>query len=818
MKIKQLDFSSILNANSSLLNSKSADTANQSLGFNRENIKQQSVIADKQKEAIGYQLAASKNQLVASTINNVLDGIAGFANAHKTVKQSYQTVENAEATDFMVTLNKQYLTGLQGLQSAGKIFQVDAEGNTTVDFTDEYKSLVDGIKDQIADSKFSSFTKKDLESTFSSNMASNADGLISSQLQANVDAINTARTNSLNDTIRQSVINGDFSGVDTLIASWSDMSKQQQANIRHDAYDSYKSGVINENIYARTRTQGYAGKGGASEYIDGLLAEGKITEAEAASYRSTAVSVNKASLTQLTQSVTDTYAQSIQQGMTMVQSRDAVMAIVNAAPEEMREDLKSSLDTLQTQQWAKIDTKLADFTSMNSAEQNEYVAHLKEDPEGYFYGMDAQKASTLKTLEAQIDTTVTAEQAQLQKAFDAEAKANDDMFSVGIISGSKYVENLQLMAQDDEYASLDPIYVTKTIVDKISKARTSLTAESKAIVDGVLKVLDIDSKTWTSENASYDSVINGAYGKVLDMMMDYGTSEGSKDSMKAAAERIVTDYMGEALEYFGKEESQAVIKTGVNDIKAGKVFETAVQLEALGAEDLHYHITNSNVVLDTDADGKGVAVLGGTQDQGEIKFTDPNMEKTWQAQCNNVAFLLGKSVLNGEELLPESADVMRKADGTVAQLAPSFASRDGSLYAITSKDGDTGTVMKRTAAGGTWKAVGTVKSDGSFHAIDEKQQSDKRQDELNSAASKAPASSASSASGLSDVENKIYKALEEGFAQDGKPTEQDIEDAKLMVQEYQERYSSVLSASDVNDFFKDGQAFKRYLEWRSKKR
>lgn len=809
MKIKQLDYSSILNANSSLLSSKSADRANESLGFNKQNIA-------KQQEVVGHQLEASKHQLVANTINNVLNGITGLANAHFTVQKSYQTVENAEATEFMGELNKQYLASLQSLQTAGKIFKMDAEGNTTVDFTDEYKGLVEGIRGQISGSKFSSFTKKNIESTFSSNMASNAEGLISSQLQANVEAINTARDNSLSDALRSSVISGDFSGVETLVSSWGDMSKQQKSNILYDAHESYRKGIITENIYAKTRTQGYAGKGGASEYIDGLLAEKKITEAEAASYKSTAVSVNNANLTQLTQAVTDTYAQSIQQGMTTVQSRDAVMSIVNAAPEEMREDLKGSLNTLQTQQWAKLDTKLADFETMSSHEQKDYVQHLKEDPEGYFYGMDSQKATMIKTLEAQIDTTITAEQAQLQKTFDAEAKANDDMFSVGMISGSKYVENLQLMAQDDAYASLDPIYVTKTIVDKISKARASLTAESKAIVDGVLKVLDIDSKTWTGENASYDTVINGAYGKVLDMMMDYGTSEGSKDSMKLTAEGIVTAYMGKALEYFGKEDSQEIIKTGTNGIKAGKVFETAAQLNAIGAGKLHYYITNSNVALDIDADGNGIAVLGGTQDQGEIKFTDPNMEKTWQAQCNNVAYLLGKSVLNGEELLPESADVMRKADGTVVQLAPAFSSKDGSLYTITSRSGDTGTVMKRPAEGGEWKAVGTVKSDGSFHVIDEKEQGDKREDELNPAAETEDP--ASSASGLSDIERNIYKALEEGFAQDGKPTEKDINDAKLMVQEYQERYSAALSASDVNAFFKDDQAFKRYLEWRSKKR
>lgn len=711
MKIRQLDYSSIINANSQMLGAKNAYTANQSSRFNADNIKAMDSIYAKQKSAIQHKRNAMNLNSWGNLVDSIMEAAEGAYKVATIYKNSKAEEESAAATTKYTELIGNFDLDAENLRKNGQMF--DSEGN----YTTEYRNLLDNYGKQIDSMGFSKMTSDSMKANFADYAGKTYLSQISSAIKESNQFIAANRETALEEEINKAIRTGqggsdaNLQAVNDLVDSWADLSPQAKEYYKNASKKSIISGDVSQSARLMTDSDGY---NDAHDYLKKQYESGAITLDEYDSYDSACYTRYKNNLTKTTQVVSDTFAQSIQQTGVVVDARTAAQAVIDQAPAEMREALTNTLDSAQLGQFYKENTWVNNIATMLPEDLQEKYDEVNEDKTGYFYGMDSTKESVLKTIENQISTNKAKIAEQTDKEYKEQfADFKNDVslytnaFNSGWLNGEAYVrsvsaslEKYPLLGGDSQAVSHIMSSINTVIDATIPKAYSDRFKTSITGIVNNCKTLDIEG---------FDSAdfALGVEAKVLDFLYDYGKSELGEKEIQAFLDSLNSDFIKEVMTNMS--ETNDIKWSGGMSSDRGDFRDYLGLLNTMQTGEMYY-IDKSG--LELDENGK---VIGGETDKGAVRGINSLARNSWTKATEMGEYTLNK--IYGEGFVKSSLTEPVVEDGRVTYV-PAFLATDGKEYAVlpvTDSSGKTETaVIKSKSGDGSWAVVGNIDSKGIY--------------------------------------------------------------------------------------------------------
>lgn len=689
MKVKQLDYSAMLNANQIMLASRNAGTQNTSLKFNQQNIKSMESIYSLQADA-------AKASQSARIVNNVMDTIQSIPSIVNIVQKSINTNEETEANSAYTETLGQFELEADALKTAGKMF------DSTGKYTDEYNALKDKYKAQFDGMDFSGTTRDNMKAALDGYADSTYWSNLQDYIKSKNDSTAEMRGVQLDKAITAAIEGGtkDTAAAWKLIDSWKDLPEETRNNLKGQVARQIASGDVQNKAELITDSSGY---NDGKKYLDQARKNGDITQDEYDEMNAGIYTRHNKNLQMTTKEVVDTFSQTLQTSENIVTARDEAMKIVDQAPEEDRETLKSAIDQVQLGQFVKENQWYNEIEYMTPDGLQGRIDEVKEDKSGFFYGAeDTLKKPVLSTLQHQKEKT----EAALQKAVDTEYKAQLKEQQTGFkaiidyqtallndpengISATTYVSNLRGAIKN--FDLLDGTVEGETMIKEAINKMIDTTIpgwyknQYKSRVDGIMKALE----TAEIDGLDVEDLRDGVYGAVVDMLKDYGRNPISETQIASFLDSLSADTLGKTL--------KALSKSG--DIKwSGGLMEDRASVGAYS--DLLSSIMNSGLYY-RDSNSFGDPNMGAVQGMTRQART------AWEQ-----AVSVGEYVVN--QVLPEGVSVESWA-GTIANGAyvPTFSASDGKEYAVIPGDKRSIEVCVR-GKNGEWEEFKSISKSGEY--------------------------------------------------------------------------------------------------------
>lgn len=700
MKIKQLDYTSMYNANRIALAARQTNTANTRSTFGRQN-------AEMARSIYAKQSSATKLQTGAEFVNSILD-------LGMNIVKTKQIFDKAKAAEESTEANNAYSSIMYDLED--KKADLIAQGKSLIGEdgkspSAEYQALLDEAQGRIQGLEFSGYTKKAMEDSFNQYKSASWQADMSDSLDAKYKNISDNRNRELERGIEAAIRSGDSSGVMATIDSWKDLSEDARELVRKNAQDAIDSGSIWQNARLVTDSNGY---NDGQRYLKEQYDAGNITLDEYDQYNSQLYTRHANNLKMTQQNVVDTFSEEMQTTGSPVTARDRAMAIVDNAPEEDRDILRAALDQAQLGVFNQNNQWLNGLEYMDNDEIQKRLDEVKADEAGYFHGMDGAdgsndlKSPVMKGLELQMEKNKATEAEAQSKEYKAQKEAlrNDidyamSEFSAGRTNASSAISSM--------YGALEKATLLKDtsegrniVLTAINKMTDTVIPswyrdQFKARVNDTIKNLD-DLEKYGVDQLDLQA---GIEAKVLDFLRDYGNNEWGKSEIDSF------------LDGFGKEEAGKALEalSTTPDIKWGGGYSTDTAdlksyikvLNAMASGQMYYTESAGNTIDGAPNMGKVKGITAKAQDQ---------WDKTSSIGEWTINQVFGDGFVNSVEARPMTT---LTEDGSVltTQYYPTYFGQDGKLYSVMPNEATGGLrIVTRSEDGTTWSVSKEIDRNG----------------------------------------------------------------------------------------------------------
>lgn len=708
MKVKQLDYSSMINANQMMLATRNANTANMSAKFNRENIAKMESIYKLKGKAEKWQNAANIAESIYSTAMNA-------GKVYQIFQSAQAANEEASATNDYTNIVGQFDVAANELNQQGKMFNPDGS------YSEEYNALLSEYNEKIDALGYSQTTTKGMKNSFSSYSSKTYGSNLSDYINTLNESTATERQTLLDDAIKAR----DYSAVEGLVNSWNDLPAKSKEVLLDQVSRAIDVGKVSDEANAATDLHGY---NDGKKVLDQALKDGTITQEKYDELNAGIFSRHAANKNRTAQVVNDTWNQTFEETGNFVTSRRAAMMEVDKAPEEDRADLTNAIDQLQLNQFYKENQWFNDLPYMLSSEVQEKIDEIEADEAKYFIGMDGTggsndvKGLVLQSMKLQKDKTEANEIKALDTGYKDQLKTQKEGFSdyvdsqyaqinTGLISPTQGVANIKAALYSDDYSLLMSTDDGGTIA-----------------MNALYKMMDTMPTSWYNSNfksrvQNLDNVFKdlGISGvdvsglqfdlaeAIMDMYRDYGDKDLTDQMVDNLLSGIESESFSKTLEVLGKS----------NDIKWGGGYSSDTAditdymnlLSTMMGSGLYYQDTSEYDVL---PDG---SLIGGVSNMGGTKGITSEARMSWQNSKEMGAWTLGQL---GIDVNVENSDVMVNDEGytiyvpafnvqnenggsTLYSVAPRFSAETGQV---------TGGVIQSKTGDGKWTTDYTISMDG----------------------------------------------------------------------------------------------------------
>jgi len=410
MKISQLDYSSIQSANSARQAARQDTENNKSIRMTQAVFKNGMAALDRnvslQRRAtkLNTQIQQSSNlaQLVTAGLNVVQTGVSLGQQIHQAKIQADTEKANQMYLGMVGELNS-YAT-----QNAGSLVEFDEQGNAKMSEGFEFVTEALGQRLESAgfDKSVTEATKtKWLQSYWATanTVMRNETATYRNQGLATLEAQLNDYAKEMDWANSQGLGQGHFSteaGYSLIDAAVSRgvMTKSAGDGLK-TSYRSAMESYVRGNSYQQAANEGNLPK--AMSLIQKDLDEGRISEQEAADYRTSTARSYAQQTEVLTAFATDAAQKAYDEGKSFEGVYEDVRRITgyDGMDANARKAVDTAIRGVQTAAMLKEFPELADSTSLTPSEADSLLERMREDAKGVFYGNEGQKESLLKSVE-----------------------------------------------------------------------------------------------------------------------------------------------------------------------------------------------------------------------------------------------------------------------------------------------------------------------------------------------------------------------------------------------------------------------------------
>ena len=464
MKISQLDYSAMMNANSAVMaaeanaqNNRAISMANSINKMNQSNLERTSALQEKAAE---IQASANKTNAIANIINAGLNMASAGIGIYDSIKQA--KIENDTAAFNLTKL--QNVADFQTLiATADNLGSFDEQGKFVI--SDEITNFLDKV---VTDIETSDWTKevKDIAIQEWAQIGASASVSIAQEYGARQKQSKaTLESLELEEIKKADIISGSTAGgfayIDGL--SYDDTTKSA---MKLSYQQSVDSGIRENTALATLSSSGYTA---ARAYVSGL--DG-ITESERNKLFA-AISTQYTNQTaQAVQEAGNLWAELIGYNATPADAREAVMQYLGAYNQDadFQQAIKQTIDAAQIG-WATAQyPDYAKLDYLSPVEVDKLAEDISNDDRGVFVGIEGTQEAMLANISSNM-TSYTASVAQAEKDFitDLEGMHNNYLdatvssYQAGLISSNEAIKQIQAYGSDlmDQFDAQFEAYALK---------------------------------------------------------------------------------------------------------------------------------------------------------------------------------------------------------------------------------------------------------------------------------------------------------------------------------------------------------------------
>ena len=462
MKISQLDYSAMMNANSAAMAAETNAQNNRAIAMsdsiNKMNQKNIERTADLQAKAQEIQASANQANAIANVINAGLNVVSSGVNIYSAIKQA--KIENDTAAWNLSKL--QNVTDFQTLiATADNLGSFNDQGEFEI--SDDIMNFIDKV---VTDIKTSDWTKdvKDLAIQEWAQIGSAASVSIAQEYGARQkESKATLESLQLQQIQKAEIIGGTgydagYNFIDSL--SYDDTTKEA---LRLDYKMGVDEGRRQETALATLSTSGY---NAARDYVNNLTG---ITETERRNLLSTVSTAYESQTAQAVQAAGNLWAECMSNGMTAADAREAVMEQTgaNSQDDDFQQAIKKVIDTAQITYAVEQYPTYSQLDYLTAPQLDLLYESIEQDEKGVFVGIENTQQTMLATVNDQriaYDSSLTTEAKDFLTAeetnFDNTGNSAVSLFKAGYISATTAVADIEAAMQDvtqdfvDSYGSL----------------------------------------------------------------------------------------------------------------------------------------------------------------------------------------------------------------------------------------------------------------------------------------------------------------------------------------------------------------------------
>lgn len=550
MKITQLDYSAIMNANAARFSAKRTETANMANKTYLENYAKLE--------------QANQNASIFQTIYDL--GTNAFSIA-ETYKKAQEEKDLTDANSVLSDIGANAEMNISRIISdEGQIARFDDNGNVV--FSDSFENYLTTERTRIEDLDIGQSVKDQALAKFDEFATAARNQYATDLYQRNIEAIATSRQNQLSEA---AIVDsqGDGTGAMglSIIDSWTDLSTIERDNIKY----AYEKNVKNTN--RRNTAISLARDSGLDDALEYIRSLDGITEEDRLSLESLAYSTNSDENTKQAQIFANAFSQQLQNGKQPYEIRQEMETALSATDADRRDAVKMQIDQVQM---SYASEQLPKF-NMDTASVGTLTGYRNSISEGgkfgnLFYGIEEYRDALIASVDEKIEARKTLEQSE-QKKYDNEVL----QYSKNYINGlEKMIQNGQVSAQEAinlarNLAESTPDYSDDLLVQDMVRDFSSIVPDQyKTLVNTFLDDFEQSYRKYAGVkddefSADVMVAVDKARADLLELFYTTATQNMTYDQITERMEQINQGYMGKVIAKLGKVSlpEQTLIEQGV---------------------------------------------------------------------------------------------------------------------------------------------------------------------------------------------------------------------------------------------------------------
>lgn len=696
MKISQLDYSAMINANSAVMaaeanaqNNRAISMADSINKMNQSNLERTSALQAKAQE---IQANANKANAIANIINAGLNVVASGADIYNSIKQA--KIENDTAAWNLSKL--QNVTDFQTLiATADNLGSFNDQGEFEIS-----NEISDFIYKVVSDIKASDWTKdvKDLAIQEWAQIGSAASVSIAQEYGARQKQSKaTLEGLELQEIQKAEIITGSgyeagYNFINNL--SYDDTTKEA---LRLNYKNGVDEGRRQETALATLSTSGY---NAARDYVTSLTG---ITETERRNLLATISTQYESQTAQAVQAAGNLWADCMANSMTAADAREAVMEQTgaNSQDDDFQQAIKKVIDTAQITYAVAQYPDYSQLDYLTATKLDLLYESIEQDEKGVFVGIENTQQTMLATVNDQriaYDSSLATEAKDFLTAeetnFENTGNSAVSLFKAGYISATTAVADIEAAMLDvtrDFVDSYGALLADGTITqEQYDAAEESFIARLDSSKDALLLQCVVANVPEQYKDYVKTSITDMLYKHFDDKAYDKLDEEKQKEW-----KRLEADAMMKAIEYtkstatedmsikqwddfvFNLKDELLYGKIAlIADIAAGK--ETLVTEKADNSLDYG----NQEKVREL-AYGAENAIY--EYPNGGFEFTRSDWEEVYNQEAENLGKeLVRRGIVNAEESSKILTQPMRDANGDLIPI-PTITV-DDTIYSLQPND------------------------------------------------------------------------------------------------------------------------------------
>lgn len=655
MKISQLDYSAMMNANSAVMAAEANAQNNRAISMadsiNKMNQKNLDRTSELQAKAAEIQASANKTNAIANIINAGLNMASAGAGIYDSIRQA--KIENDTTASNLATL--QNVADFQTLiATADNLGSFNDQGEFVI--SDEITGFLDKV---VSDIKGSDWTKevKDMALQQWAEIGASASVSIAQEYGARQrESKATLETMQLDQIKKAEVISGTgyeagYNFIDSL--SYDDTTKEVMRQ-------TYKQGVDSDRRkQTALSTLAASGYSAARAYVSDLSG---ITEEERNALYSSLSTQYTAQKTNAAQEAGNLMAELLGLNTTAADAREAVMQYLGAYSQDadFQQAIKQTIDAAQIG-WATAQyPDYAKLDYLSPIEIDQLSEDISNDDKGVFVGIESTQEAMLANISSSKSSyTASIAQAEKDSITNLEGMYNNYLdatvssYQAGLISSNEAIKQLQaygndLLAQFDAqfeaYALKDEngsylldadgqrryTYEYQLFRDQLeSRTAKAQTAKIKECTISMVPdqwkdyvAAKIDAAMYTRFNNKDKSKLDGAKRSQWEQL-SWKYEQKVLDFVRANASHDITEKQWD--DFFAQLDQEFTYKA------SGLVVDLAGGSKALVTEDSYGHKDYSNLTqIQSEAQDAEGAIYENIN--GGFSFTSPEWEEAYLQQ------------------------------------------------------------------------------------------------------------------------------------------------------------------------------------------